>query len=40
MTGGMLSRVAEGATSTYVTIAAGVFTSKWKANRQSAELNG
>jgi hypothetical protein len=40
MTGGMPSRVAEGATTTYVTIASGVFASKWKAGRQSGELNG
>ena len=40
MTGGMPPRVAEGATTTYVTMAAGVFASKWRADRQSDGLNG
>ncbi len=40
MTGEMPSRVAEGATTTYVTIAAGVFASKWRAGRRSCEMKG
>jgi hypothetical protein len=39
MTGGMPPRVAQGATTTYGTVAAGVFASKWRAGRQSGELN-
>jgi hypothetical protein len=40
MTGGMPPRVAEGAATTYVTIAAGVFASTWSAGRQSGEVKG